>query len=238
MLAFRLLDAFRAAFEGEPYLHRRSTIGDRIAIELFEDLYELNRSTTLRERIDGHSRVVNRANRRRGVIARRGDGTFGELIPRAEGTVEEGFVVARGPVATVEIGVEVKILAKAMLKQIDRVGSDLVKQVEHFRRAGGNPVTVGIVGINQSAEYTSYEGDRMFVTDGKRYQHPQQEARAAEERLLANAKPAFDAFIILRFRATNVAPFRFEWVDGRATELDYAADLTRVLREYEIRFRQ
>ena len=32
---------------------------------------------------------------------------------------EAGFVIARGPIATVEIGIELKILAKAMIKQIE-----------------------------------------------------------------------------------------------------------------------
>lgn len=34
--------------------------------------------------------------------------------------------------ATIEIGVEVKILAKAMIKQIDRVTGDLTKQVGQY----------------------------------------------------------------------------------------------------------
>jgi hypothetical protein len=70
----------------------------------------------------------------------------------------QDFVVARGRVATVEIGVEAKILAKAMIKQIDRVINDLVGQVGHFKRGLGNPICVGIVGINQAEVCTSYEG--------------------------------------------------------------------------------
>ena len=41
-----------------------------------------------------------------GVNRRRGDGTFGELVPAAEASRQEGFVVARGPVATIEVGAE------------------------------------------------------------------------------------------------------------------------------------
>ena len=48
--------------------------------------------------------------------------------------VEKDFVVARGPTANIEIGVEAKILAKAMIKQIDRVIGDLQRQVMMFRR--------------------------------------------------------------------------------------------------------
>lgn len=50
--------------------------------------------------------------------------------------VDPGYIVARGPIATVEIGVEVKILAKAMIKQVNRVINDLRDQVSQFRRRG------------------------------------------------------------------------------------------------------
>ena len=46
----------------------------------------------------------------------------------------------------------------------------------------------------------------------------------------------FDEFLILRFRANNMPPYRFEWVDTHRTEMDYAAVLTRILRKYEQRF--
>jgi hypothetical protein len=54
---------------------------------------------------------------------------------------------------------------------------------------------------------------------------------------LIQAKPSFDEFLILRFRAPNVEPYPFEWLDLRATELDYGAILTRIAREYTRRFR-
>ena len=62
-----------------------------------------------------------------GKPGRRGDGTFGELVPAAVALTEKGMLVARGPITTIEIGAETKILAKAMIKQIDRVINDLVK---------------------------------------------------------------------------------------------------------------
>ena len=49
---------------------------------------------------------------------------------------------------------------------------------------------------------------------------PVQEAAQAEQRLLDKARPAFDEFQILRFRATNAKPFPFEWVDLTSTESD------------------
>lgn len=237
-MRYRLLQQFRNTFEGQPYLHRRSHLGDAIAVELFEDLCQLEEaaSRALQTGVAERSRVINRANSRRGVVARRGDGTFGERIPSAEAVMEDGFVVARGQIATVEIGIEVKILAKAMLKQIDRVVSDLRKQVEHFRRGVGDPICIGIVGINSANQYTSFESDRMYPTDGTKYAHPVQESAAAEQRLMRDAAPDFDEFLILRFRATNNKPYPFEWVDRRGAEHDYAATLVRISRAYDQRF--
>jgi len=74
-------------------------------------------------------------------------------------------------------------------------------------------------------------------TDGKEYKHPFHEAKTAEVRLLEEAKPSFDEFLVLRFRATNLEPFPFEWVDLKDTELEYGAILTRISREYERRFK-
>ena len=63
-----------------------------------------------------------------------------------------------------------------------------------------------------------------------------QEATEAERRLLSRAAEKFDEFQILRFRATNVAPFPFEWVDLEQTNKEYGALLIRVSREYDRRF--
>ena len=233
---YELLEAFRGLFDGTRYLHRVSNQGDRIAYRLYEDLYAVGKSRLLRTRIADRGRVLNVANRRQGIQARRGDGTFGELIPNVVAIVDPGFTVARGPIATVEIGVEVKILAKAMIKQIDRVRSDLVGQVDQFRRGAGSPICVGIVGVNHAAYCVSYEGDREFRTDGKKYTHPYQEARAAEERLRSAAAPKFDEFLVLRYKATNEDPYPFEWVDYDRTFRDYGAILTRISRTYDSRF--
>ena len=51
------------------------------------------------------------------------------------------------------------------------------------------------------------------------------------------ARPSFDEFLILRFRASNQPPYAFEWLDLKATSLDYGAILTRISREYNRRFR-
>jgi len=231
-----LLDRFRALFDGVLYRHRASNLGDSVAWRLPEDLFALARSPRLNPAITSGQRVLNLQNALRGVKSRRGDATFGEVVPGSPTVAASGFAVRRGELATVEIGTEVKILAKAMIKQIDRVESDLMRQVEHFRQAGGNPVCVGIVGINHAARYTSHEGEKTWPTDGRKHKHPIQEAAEAEARLRARAAGAFDEFLVLRFRAGNEPPFSFEWLDEHQTELDYAAILTRVLRKYEARF--
>jgi len=206
-------------------------------MHLYEDLYEINRSPKYVEAVRSQRGVLNTQNRTRGVSARRGDGTFGELIPGEKPAVDAGYVVARGAIATTEIGVEVKILAKAMIKQIDRVTGGLLKQIEQFRRGGKKAISVGIVGINQAAHTVSYEGKNATPTTGKGgFAHPIQEASEAEGRLRSNAKPKFDEFIFLRYRATNEDPFPFEWVDYDATRQDYGAALVRISREYEERF--
>ena len=128
------------------------------------------------------------------------------------------------------------VSAKAMIKQIDRVIGDLVRQVEEFRKTGGQPICIGFVGVNSAAGYTSYEGEREWPTDGRKHKHPVQEAAEAERRLASRAASAFDEFQILRFRATNTAPFPFEWVDYEQTAKEYSALLVRVSREYDRRF--
>jgi hypothetical protein len=236
MVRYRLLREFAGLFQGKPYRHRSSQLGDWVAMQLYEDLCELGKSHKLCQRIQQQQRVLNVENRRRGISARRGDGTFGEIVPGATAIVDEGFIVARATIATVEIGTEVKILGKAMIKQIGRVIHDLTGQVDHFKRGAGNPICVGVVGVNWARVYTSYEAERVWRTDGKKYAHPLQEASAVEDRLRADAQSTFDEFLILRFRATNESPFPFAWVDLPETELDYGAILTRISREYDRRF--
>jgi hypothetical protein len=202
-------------------------------MELFEDLYILGRSRKFNERVDSSLAVLNTQNRRVGVKGRRGDGSFGEIVPNAETISDAGFVVRRGPIATIELGVEVKILFKAMIKQIDRVINDLQKQVGHFKSKRGKAICVGIVGINYADHCTSYEGTRAFRTDGKRYAHPIHEAEEAESRLMSLAAQAFDEFLVLGFQATNERPYHFKWRDEHAVEMSYGAVLARLSQHYE-----
>lgn len=181
-------------------------------------------------------RVVNGGNKAVGRKSRRGDGTFGELVPTALAITAEGLLVARGEIANIEIGAETKILAKAMIKQIDRVIGDLIRQVEEFKSTGGQPICVGLVGVNYAPSYTSYEGAREWPTDGRKHKHPIQEAVDAESRVVAKATSFFDELQILRFRATNVSPFPFTWHDYTQTAKEYSALLVRISREYDRRF--
>jgi len=147
-LEYRLLTEFRRLFEGKIYKHRSSNQGDFVAMHLYEDLISINRSPKLIDAVvNRKDRVLNVQNKRHGVSARRGDGTFGELIPGETALTDSGYLVARGPIATVEIGVEVKILAKAMIKQIDRVTNDLRHQIFEFKRGGGSPICIAVIGI-------------------------------------------------------------------------------------------
>ncbi|MFN0066759.1 MAG: hypothetical protein ACKVYV_03895 [Limisphaerales bacterium] len=236
MSSYAMLRTFRSLFQGTRYKHRDSSLGDLVANQLYEDLVALGKSDRLAQRVAARERVVNLGNQAVGRKTRRGDGTLGELVPAAAAVTEDGLLVARGEVATIEIGVETKILAKAMIKQIDRVIGTLQRQTDEFRKTGGQPICIGLVGINHAASYTSFEGERAWPTDGRKHKHPVQEAAEAEARLLAQARPAFEEFQLLRFRATNVEPFPFEWVDEAVTSKEYSALLVRVSRDYDRRF--
>jgi hypothetical protein len=233
---YSLLSQFRSLFEGRPYYHRNASQGDKAVRYLFEDLRRLNKSSILSQRIDAKSRVINTANKTVGIKSRRGDGAFGELVPVAIALTTSGFLVARGPLSAIEIGAETKIMAKAMIKQIDRVIGDLKRQAEEFRK-NANPICLAVVGVNHAPGYLSFEGSRSFQTDGtSKFRHPSQEADEAIRRLEQFAKPAFDEFLILKFSATNIEPFPFRWVDEQDTLLQYSALLTRVSRLYDQRF--
>jgi hypothetical protein len=235
---YRLLTEFRRLFEGRVYKHRASNQGDFVAMHLYEDLVSVQRSSKLFEAVViRRDRVLNVHNRRRGVEARRGDATFGEIIPGEAPIINSRYLVGRGPIATVEIGIEVKILAKAMIKQIDRVINDLKNQVAQFKRGGGNPICVAVIGVNHADSTVGYEGDRPFPTTGKDgFLHPFQEAPEAERRLRLLAAPDYDEFLLLRFKATNAEPYPFDWLDYNSTRLDYAAALSRISARYQQRF--
>ncbi len=150
ILDSRLLVEFARTFQGNKYIHRDQGIGNFVASHLYEDLFSLGRSTKFTERVADATRVVNGPNRVVGRHGRRGDGTFGELVPGQPSLAVEGFAVRRGPIATLEIGAECKTVGKAMLKQIDRVINDLRGQARTFKRQTRDVIRVAIVGVNFS----------------------------------------------------------------------------------------
>ena len=98
------------------------------------------------------------------------------------------------------------------------------------------PICVGIVGVNHAQHCASYEGERIWRTDGGKNKHPFQEANEAERRLRDAVATKFDELVFIRYRATNEAPYPFEWVNYNDTFQDYGAALTRISRKYDTRF--
>ncbi len=231
MSDFSLLTKFEDTFRDHRYLHRNSQLGNRVADYLFDDLYDLQSDSKFRQDVDSGKVALNPKGISPGVKARRGDGSFGPIVPGHSPRPYRGHLVPMAPTAEVDIGAEVKILAKAMIKQIDRVISDLCGQSGHFRTKSPDALSVGIVGINVSGSYVSYEKDRTYPT-GVFGPHPFQEAPEAERRLLSSAEPCFDEFLVLPFLATNEPPFPFQWARPEQTRDNYASVLLRLLRAY------
>ena len=231
-----MLQQFREEFRGKVYRHRSSNVGDRLSAKVFEDLYDLNYSPRYNSHVDSERCVLNTRNRITGRPIRRGDGTFGERVTSVPATHAPGWTVSMGPVATIHIGVEVKILATAMIKQIDRVAGDLAKQADDFRSVTSNALTLGIVGVNRASCYTSYEGSRTYDKPENGDKAPIDEASAAIGFLKEHAEPSFDEFLIVNFEATNREPYPFAWTNVAATEASYAAVLQRLLGAYGGRF--
>ncbi|WP_128892980.1 hypothetical protein [Erythrobacter sp. HKB08] len=235
-MTYKVLKRFQSLFNGVVYRHRAHNNGDKVALELFEDLLDLGKSPKFVHGVKADDKVVNTKNLITGKENRRGDGSFGALLPHLTPNYLPGYNVPRGPIANIEIGVETKILAKAMIKQVDRVMSDLENQARVFR-ANGNPICVAIVGINQAPHYISHEGNRSYPTDGTaKYRHPIDECVEAEKRIRQRVAPLFDELIILPFEATNAAPFRFGWPDSTKVTNEYGAALLRISQEYDKRF--
>jgi hypothetical protein len=238
MPEYRALAFFRRLFDGRRYLHRSSTHGDKLAIEFFEDLYDLGRSKSYINFVDSHVKGVSPKNTRVGIRSRRADGLFGDLIPQ-RAKVFPSYHVARGPIATINIGVETKILHKSQKKQISDRIQGLEKQADYMvsgtdRRKRDNPISVAIIGLNYSDYTIGYEGDRAYQTDGTSAQpHPADEAPSVEAGIQAELGPVYSHIILLRYLARNDPPFAFSWKSAQATEDEYAATLIRVSNEFD-----
>ncbi len=232
---FKLLAAFQALFHGTVYKHRSSTLGNYVASHLYEDLYDHGDSQTFNQRVASGACVVNVSGTTQGVDVRRGDGTFGAVVPGSVSVAVKGFTVRQGSVALTHIGAEFKIIATAHLKQIDRVITDLTNSAATLKEKSAQAITVGFAAVNYSERWTGMEGMRSFPVE----RTPKRALEASDEtsrRLLELARPAFDEFILLRFKATNQGGFPFSWLNEAWTAADYGAVLVRIAALYEKRF--
>lgn len=244
-MSFRLLDAFAALFQGQPYFHRISNQGDAISVEFYEDLYSLGHSAKFNDAADKALRGIGPKNKAvTKQRMRRGDGTFGLLVDRDNILRLPNYHVPRGAVATIDIGVEVKILNKAMMKQVDRVVGDLEKQVKQWERITDKDrlLSIAIIGINWAAYTVSYEGQgetaRIYKTGGGRYAHPIDEAPKVLARIQQEVidRDFYDEVLILNYAAHNEAPFDFSWVNLKKTREAYRASLLRIADKFQRHF--
>ncbi len=219
----------------KPYKHRVSTLGNFVATHLYEDLLEHGDSAKFIDRVTTGKGAVNIDGSTRGVKARRGDGTFGAVVPGSAPTHVKGFAALQGMVALTHIGAEFKIIATAHLKQIDRVLNDLTGSASSLKEKSRNAITVGFAAVNYSERWTGIEGTRSFPVERKPLR-ALTESDETSRRLLEIARPCFDEFVLLRFKATNREPYPFSWLDERGTRADYGAALIRISNLYEQRF--
>jgi hypothetical protein len=227
-----LLHAFEDLFSGRLYKHRISSQGDKVAAFLYDDLLTLGRGPKLVQRIQLHQSVSNDSGQVLGRPARRPDGTFGALVPGAAFRVGEPYLTARGPLARLEIGTEVKIMATKMIAQIDRVMTGLSTQALSLASQNKAAIRVAIVGVNHAPAYTGWEGDRSFIAKTP----PRQEAEETVRRLETKIRPLYDELLILPFSATNRPPYHFSWVNQDRTLQEYNSILFRISDAYEERF--
>lgn len=241
---YRVLDGIERLFRGVEYHPRRSTQGDAVAAELYEDLFAVSKIKFPTGKYVGRvltgSHVLNPKNRTVGMTIRRGDGTFGDIVPVGAPILVPGFSVKRWHNASVDIGAEVKMLATAQQRQARRVENDLRDQVEHFQNRQGShrpkPLTVAIVGVNHAQQFSSRIGKMVTPTTGKgSTRHPFQEAAAATKTVLS-AKPLYYEFLLVDYVATNNSPFSFAFLNRNKVLLEYGALLARLATEYEARF--
>ena len=231
--AFRLISQFESTFLQGPYLHRSPSLGNKIARALFEDLATHRVSTVLLNRFRAHEEIVTMSGEIYGRKRVRRNDSFSGKPPAGELDIRraDGFVVSEGVIAEPHMGCEVKILAKAQQKQIDRVLNDLRGFGVRMRGLHTRCINVAVVGVNHEAEYVSYEGTREY-RDSLR----PNEAVQTQERI-REIEDVFDEVLILAFRATNEGPaFPFSWVDRERTRRDYGAILTRIGSLYDERF--
>lgn len=228
--SFRLLDQFATTFRKGPYKHRSPSLGNKIGRELFEDLVTHKVSRLLTDRARSREEILTMTGEIYGRKRVRRNDSFSGRPPAGELDIRAvaGRLMCEGVIAEPHIGCEVKIVAKAQQKQIDRVLNDLRGFGVRMRSLHVRCINVAVVGVNHEAKYVSYEGKR-------RYRHPLRlnEALETVDRI-REIEADFDEVLVLSFRATNESPsFPFEWVDEAKTRRDYGAILTRIGSLYD-----
>lgn len=239
----KLLDAFKGLFSSK-YRHRVSTHGDAVASQFYEDIYDYaaasGASPQYIRQVDAATLVYNKANKVTGQLiggirVRRGDGLLGQSVPGQPVHSVPGYIVKRGKVANIRMGVEAKILSTAMARQFDRLIGDIWKQQRMFKAVSPDSITVVLIGVNHSPTYRSYEGEKSYDSS------PQKEAARTMERLgheltTYQGQESYDEILFLPFAATNVAPYAFDWLDWSETTAAYNAALVRLANLYQSRF--
>jgi hypothetical protein len=232
--SFRLLERFRQTFYGHPYLHRDSSLGNKIGRELFEDLITHSKSARFLRDVKELRGVANRGGKIHTPKAiRRNDSIFGR--PPAGVKLKpapKGFTVMEGPVAEPLLGCEVKMISKSQLKQIDRVINDLDGFLTRMKSLNKRCINLAVVGINHESDYVGFEG-KVEWRHTLRAQEPQVVAQRVREALVDK----YDELLVLSFAATNQPPYPFTWLNAKKADLDYGAALTRLGIEYQRRFR-
>ncbi len=77
-----------------------------------------------------------------------------------------------------------------------------------------------------------WEGDRPFPAK----KPPAREAEDFANRIERSAGSHYDELLILRFKATNIEPYEFEWVNQQEVQQLYGSALVRISAEYDRRF--
>jgi hypothetical protein len=211
-----------------------------MAINLFDDLYEYCSQSKAgghyAQRVDDRAIVVNKANRVAGktigqVRVRRGDAIIGQSVPGQTPIPRPGAFVSAGPLATLQVGAEVKIIATAMGKQFDRVVGNIRDQAEIFAKMNPNSIKVAFIGVNHSMNYRSFEGDRTY--DSRPGKEAQQTMRALANEL---ANSIYDEILLMPYEISNIPPFPFAWRNWQQTYTNYNAALVRLANIYQSRF--
>jgi hypothetical protein len=228
------LERFRQTFLGHPYIHRNSSLGNRIGRELFEDLLSHGNSPKLVKAVGDARGVANRGGKIHTPKAiRRNDSVFGHPPAGVKlRAASAGFAVMEGPVAEPLVGCEVKIFAKSQLKQLDRVINDLEGFAKRMKSLNKRCINVAVVGVNHESDYVGYEG-KMQWRHMLREEEPKTVGRRVREALI----DLYDELLILPFEATNQPPYPFAWGNAKKSDLDYGASLTRIGVLYQRRFR-